>query len=139
MKAQNCSFPVRRSPESSDNTSSATVQPSAITTSNVTPVQVTVEQVLKQRGRLDVTVSSGADSVGNATIKVLLAENDEVAEAFTELCNRELRGDFSEEELELHIAARGVGVGKSQTDSSKVRPLACTNCIALFVGLSVYI
>ena len=44
------------------------------------------------------TVSSGVDSVGNATIKVLLAENDEVAEAFAELCNRELRGDFSEED-----------------------------------------
>ena len=25
-------------------------------------------------------------------------------------------------------------MGKSQTDSSKVRPLACTNCIARFVG-----
>ena len=40
------------------------------------PVQITKEQLLEQRSRLDVTKAAGLDSTSNALLKIILAADD---------------------------------------------------------------
>ena len=61
------------------------------------------------------------------SIKTLLAKRDHITEAILVLVYRNLRGDFSANELELHIASRGVGVGKKADDPTAVRPVTVTD------------
>ena len=89
---------------------------------------------MKERGHLHVTVSSGVGSFSNAALKTLLAKRDHISEALLVLVNRNLRGDFSANELELHIASRGVGVGKKADDPTAVRPVTVTDVMARWVG-----
>ena len=64
----------------------------------------------------------------------LLSKPDHIAEALLELVNRNLCGRFTENELELHIASRGVGVGKKVDDPTAVRPVTVTDVMARWVG-----
>ena len=102
--------------------------------SGVPPTQVTLDSMMKERGHLDVTVSPGVGSFSNAALKTLLAKRDHISEALLVLVNRNLRGDFSASELELHIASRGVGVGKKVDDPTAVRPVTVTDVMARWVG-----
>ena len=63
---------------------------------------------LKERGRLDATVSCGVGSFSIAALLAQLSKPDHIAEALLELVNRNLCGRFTENELEIHIASRGV-------------------------------
>ena len=60
------------------------------------PVQITKDQLLEQRSRLDVTKAAGLDSTSNALLKIILAADDHISEELLTSTNRCLRGDFAD-------------------------------------------
>jgi hypothetical protein len=97
--------------------------------------QITKEQLLEKRGRLDATKASGLDSTSNALLKILLAADDHISEELLVATNRCLRGELTDVERAIHSNARGVGAGKHKSTSlMDVRPLGCTNAFARLVA-----